>query len=237
MDFAKFVDLLEARHLWFARLDKLPDTFEGSLPPASLSFSEAIRREIGFPDLSDDEACRRSKVWAKETYIYNQLTSYVNCWHMNEYESMAMWSIYSNRGVAVRSSFAQFCRCFDAAEKAVHVGEINYIDYQTHAIHPGSSINAALFKRKSFEHERELRAIVILLPSEPIIGTPDNEKYTKSQPPGIPIPVDLDTLIDTVYVSPGLPSWFRTLVGKVMSTYGLDKPVVASSLDERLDIL
>ena len=51
------------------------------------------------------------------------------------------------------------------------------------------------------------------------------------------VPVDLDILIVQVSVSPGRPEWFRDLVASVMKVYGVDKEVVASSLDDRPNLM
>jgi hypothetical protein len=70
-----------------------------------------------------------------------------------------------------------------------------------------------MHKRKSFEHERELRAILWLISFRnyvPIEG--------KSPPPpdvGISLPVDLDRLIEAVYVAPTSPEWFYDLAKKI----------------------
>jgi hypothetical protein len=148
-----------------------------------------------------------------------------------------MWEVYSGHGVAVRSTFLHLCASFGAVDESVYVGEVSYIDYRTQAINPGNTMNAALTKRLSFEHEREVRAVVSRIPEDWKSGTPDAEKYAKSQPAGVYVSVHLDTLIDGVYVSPGRPRWFRDLVGSIMRRYGLDKPVETSSLDERPDLV
>ena len=46
------------------------------------------------------------------------------------------------------------------------------------------------------------------------------------------IAVDLDTLIERVYVAPGRQESFRREVCEAMGQCGLDKPVEASSLNE-----
>lgn len=45
------------------------------------------------------------------------------------------------------------------------------------------------------------------------------------------VQVDLTDLAEAVYVSPTAPSWFPKLMEHVVTKYGLNKPVVQSSLN------
>ena len=47
------------------------------------------------------------------------------------------------------------------------------------------------------------------------------------------LPVDLDELIDSVYVSPMADPWFRDVVEDVLRKYGLEKQVYHSTLDDK----
>jgi len=68
----------------------------------------------------------------------------------------------------------------------------------------------------SFEYERELRAIVL---------SPENL-------PGISVPIDLNSLILRVFVSPNSPVWIHDLVKKMLIKYGLNKEVIHSGLEK-----
>jgi hypothetical protein len=66
------------------------------------------------------------------------------------------------RGVAPRQWILSFestyRRLRSCLPKCVLIGEVNYIDYQTQEFSMGNTFNFIMRKRKSFEHERELRA-------------------------------------------------------------------------------
>jgi hypothetical protein len=49
----------------------------------------------------------------------------------------------------------------------------------------------------------------------------DNGKYVK---------VDLEKLINRVYVSPNAPSYFKEVVESIISKYGLSKEIIKSDL-------
>jgi len=78
------------------------------------------------------------------------------------------------------------------------------------------------------ERERELRAT---------IDVEDDDETTwvghTVGSIGRTVPVRLEDLVERIHVAPTSPSWFADLVRSVMSKYGLDKPVVMSSLDEK----
>ena len=90
----------------------------------------------------------------------------------NEYESMAMWRLYltGSEGVAVKSTYQRLIDSFplfdgvrkgrneDNTEKEllIHVGVVHYVDYESSDPPAAPRI---LLKRKSFEHEREIRAV------------------------------------------------------------------------------
>lgn len=50
------------------------------------------------------------------------------------------------------------------------------------------------------------------------------------QTPGVYIPVDLDRLIDRIYISPYAPDWFRELIAGVNKRFGPGKQIVHSSV-------
>lgn len=57
--------------------------------------------------------------------------------------------------------------------------------------------------------------------------------YQKGHSFTLTVQVDLDMLIENVYVSPYANNWFKELVEKEMKACGLDKPVVYSKMNEQ----
>jgi hypothetical protein len=240
IDFAKFVDMLERRSLHFTRLDALGDPFEGMPTEATLDQRREMEERLRQSVIASDE--RWSNVeWPREPplrlYQIFRLETYVNCWHMNEFESMAMWRIYSRDGIAIRSSFRGLTESLrDVSGHQIMAGQVVYRDRRdrSHVEVPGDGITVAFRKGMSYDYEREIRAM-FLFDARPSGQTAFSyEESDRIQPKGLNIvPVNLDVLIDAVYVAPGRPTWFRELVGKVMKTYCLDKPLENSALDDR----
>lgn len=209
MDFPKYVSLLEQSALYLSRSDLLGDSFEGSLSPLN-----TVVRTV--QALSEGRASDAFTMPPEVRQRMRQMI-YVNCWHANEHESVAMWSLYarSTEAVAVCSTYRKLSA---QLEPFHYFGHVHYIDYRSVHIPEGNGFWPFAFKRLAFEHEREMRLVT----------------QEKSPPgaPGIMMPVDLSKLIDGVYVAPNAAKWFRDLVGSVTRKYGLDLPVHQSSLDE-----
>ena len=88
------------------------------------------------------------------------------------------------------------------------------------------AFNFIVHKRKSFEHERELRAMFW-----EIDGSPDAEPYkTKIEPAGLWIDMDLPSLIETVHISPTAEPWLARVIQEVTAKYDLNVPVLQSAL-------
>ncbi len=225
LDFTKLVSLLDRQALFFARADTLSDPFERSLPKESVRLRPVVYKDI--PKESLD------KMLATLASLHRDIRKFVllNCWHMSENESAAMWSLHlkSDEGVAIRSSFKRLSESFKACEAhRVYIGKVEYIDYQTDWLPEATAFNPFLHKRKSFQHERELRAVILNLPVEG--ATVDLRKQPVEL--GAYVPVDLELLASSVYVAPTASSWFLDLVTSVTQKYGFNKDVLRSELDQ-----
>ena len=163
MDFTKFVYMLERQALFFCRPDCLDDRFEGTWGPTSLShfqqdLTERINRGVDVVGGINHQLQGHKRVAAH----MRQVTA-INCWHLSPHESAAMWKlyIYAHQGIAICSSVSRLIHSFPNDDKSllVHVGMVSYIDFDTEPIPSGNYLTPFIYKRNSFEHERELRAV------------------------------------------------------------------------------
>lgn len=227
LDFAKFVSLVDKQALFFVRADVLADRFEGSLSKVTVEARPIVYKEKKMLNAIQSFFPRFFKAMRKHTII--------NSWHINERESAAMWQLYSKdeSGIAVQSTFQRLTDSFrKCSDKDVLVGVVKYIDYDTEHMPEGSSLLPFLCKRKSFAHERELRAIV---QEHPIVFQFDQKVFdyaAEQSDAGAYIPVHLDVLIENVYVSPTSAEWFLELVKSTVTKYHLEKPVKQSRLSQ-----
>ena len=83
----------------------------------------------------------------------------INCWHMNDYESGAMWRVCgkTDEAVVICSTYELLD---DALDDSVFLGIVKYIDYETQLLPDGSVLERFVHKRKYFSYEQELRAVL-----------------------------------------------------------------------------
>ena len=218
MDFTKYAAMLDSSSLYFARADKFGDPFEGSLSPINVKLRETI-------PLADKVSGERNM---SRTYREMRRWMYINCWHESDYESAAMWNQYAReRGAIAIETTAK--RLSEQLPEDVLLSRIAYHDYDASAIPEGNLFFPFLHKRKSFEHEHEVRAIRWKVP--PVPNQAALNFAAENPEEGMAVRVSLPALIVSVHVSPSAPTWTLDLVGRVTEKYGFAFPVTRSTLD------
>jgi len=211
LDLSKFLDLLLSQKLFMSRSDKFEDQYEGTF--SEPTFEEIKKLSIDNPDFLKYYKTHREKVA-------------ISSWHINEYESFAMWQIFTqnSEGLAIQSTVK---RLQDALipEKNYkqYIGEVNYIDYKKEYIPFDDLFFPFLFKRKSFQYEREVRIITDV--------TDSNIKLNE----GLKINVDISQLIEKIYIHPKSENWYKNLVIQLVTQLGFDFEIEKSDLES--DIL
>ena len=158
----------------------------------------------------------------------------VNCWHMSEYESAGMWSLYAKHqdGIAIQSTHARLRASLDEAPQTIHLGLVTYVDFAEDRPELPSWLSSFVLKRKSFEHERELRA-VIPPPAEPVSDlsrwVPEKD-WPGLREGGTSVSVNVRQLIENVYVAPTASRWFADTVRRFATRCGLADRVLQSEL-------
>lgn len=242
MDLAKFLSLIDRRCLYFTRLDQFSefDPFEGYYTHLNLEFDKLKFEEMpkewkessGIKDEKIFRAIINSNKRSRELVKYHRSVTFVNSWHIKEHESAAMWKIYlsSNEGIAIQSTYQRLIESLASYNDfEVHIGRIKYIDYEKEAIPMGNLLSPFMYKRKSFEYEDELRAL---------IWTPQHGKNDILHPQGnryatvfgLYVATDLKLLIDNIFVAPSAPSWILEVIRAVTEKFGLNKEVKQSNL-------
>lgn len=225
LDFTKFVSLLDRKALFFARADLLGDPFEGSYSKANLALRPTV-----YKDKIPETILANLSIVSREIRKF----TIINSWNMSEFESAAMWKLYvaSNEGVAIQSTFKRLAKCFDSyTENPVFIGMVKYIDYEREWLPEGNSFYPFMHKRKSFEHEHELRAIIQRIPTKKNGESLMMDLAQEIFKTGAYVAVNLDALVERIFVSPASPTWFSDLVKSIVTKYNLSKEVVHSSLD------
>lgn len=243
MDLAKFLSLLENNSLFFTRLDHFEDPFEGSLgilenEEAWIKEQKAWRKQWieneykskkgNFNEYELETIAEQKFKEYRENINKFRESNYVSCWHQSDFESEAMWKLYTRdnkQGIAIQTTFERLYRSLLDSSLQSDFGMVNYIDYNEYnngdsrkTFHP---FEAPWYKRKSFEHEKEFRVII-----------EDNCKPTFRDWDKT-IKVDLSLLIENVYISPQADKWFADLVCDIIrNRYNLCLKVSQSNLNK-----
>jgi len=230
MDFAKYVSLLHSDALFFCRLDRLGDPFEGSVPTGYRDAEMAMLRELVGPEGAAAGVPEKLEAVKIETAQSMRGWCAVNCWHVSGHESAAMWPLYSSGGlgVAVRSTFGGLSDSFHRSTDDIYIGTVRYIDYECGSIPDGNLLAPALHKRLSFAHEAELRALTWSVPFEK--GRTEMPFGKSRWETGCLVPTDLGMLVDEVRVSPTAPEYFYRAVTEVTKRFNRGWDVKQSDL-------
>ena len=226
-DLAKLLSLIQTSKLFFCRVDHLDDPFEGSITKQTEKARLQIHKEIStaypIPQNGFTELMKGANITLREW-------TYVNCWHMNKFESAGMWKLYANDiySVAIRSSLNRLINAFSVNNLKVCIGQISYVDYELAMIPEGHAFSRIVHKRLSFEHEKELRAIILLREN----GLEENDSANVLLENGILVSVNLKTLIEQIYISPLAPKWFAETAKKAINNAGFNCEILHSKLNE-----
>jgi len=153
--------------------------------------------------------------------------TFLNCWHMNEFESDAMWKIYAkdNTGIAIQSTYKNLVDVLKM-NKEIYIGAVKYIDFELEFIPENNLFYPFVHKQKSFQHESELRAFFQQ-------SSPREKEPSKTKPLGIHIPINLEKLIEKIYVAPTSPEWFYDLIKSITKRHHVNKEIAFSKLKDR----
>jgi len=226
MDFSKLTDLLISSDLYFNRVDKFEDLFEGYLNTHTL---ELLRQGFVANNYPNPDEMVES---IRNLNLIDRRLTYVNCWHINPFESDAMWKTYikANEGIAIQSTYQKLVASFDPNDSRIlYVGSIKYCDFSNTQMPPGNMLWPFVHKRMSFAHENELRVLhKESIPSG--MGTDmfnyDNNISSTS------FKTDLNVLIDTIYISPYAQRWLHQLVHKLCVSLNFTFAIKMSEIND-----
>lgn len=233
-DATQFISLLQNRGLYFNRSDNFSDPFEGIYPKERIEreyarnlfrkITEEIRVENNhYPE----EAVRENpEEEALRVSDHFRARSYMNCWHTNDSESMAMWKSYidSGDGVLIKSTYSKLKSAIDIYDEYQYrMGKVDYLPWfddkveqelddreQNNALYP------FMYKQEEYEYENEVRVII-----------------SRSEGgDGFFVKTDLNELIDEVIISPNSPPWSDIQFWEnILRKYRLRSDVTKSDLE------
>lgn len=221
MDFTKFISLVNYQQIFLCRSDLFDDPYEGTFPTKIIEYVHNIN-EMGI-DKSTSE-------YVRQIYDFNKYVrkhTYISCWHANNFESAAMWDLYSKNdaSVAIETTYADLKKLLPSDAM---IGLVKYIDYDNDVFPLENTFYPFTHKRKSFEHEREVRFLIQRLP---LNSEKNKVEFDNAVAPNvIPIDANINSFVKKIHLSPRAPEWMLNLLKDVVSKYSISVEVRRSNL-------
>lgn len=203
IDLVKLINLLIKRELYFPRLDQLNDPCEGYITRSHL---KRIQEDYG----------KESATQVLKELKYDRIFYYASCWHMNEYESDAMWNMYcgNREGVALQTTYKELARAFNSVN--MRIGQVRYIDYEN------DSGIGFMDKRYAYEHEREVRLVYGNYKARRVWERAPKDNYdqlSSSLPVGASFKFNLEKVVHGLWIHPRASSMFYDAVAEIVNKF------------------
>lgn|GEM_PF-2610082 len=235
MDLWKFESILAKKALFFSKVSAQTDGLEGMYPLIAKIFHA---RQLGhLPQPHQSYALHNQEVFtlaAKDEII-------LSCWHINDSENPRMWNDYieADNGIAIQTTEESLKKSLEAFSHPclINIDKVQYVNRTTFSESLLNDRMSLFFQKdKNYSWEKELRCAidVTLSPLSDDQGGEWNAKYLppkgNASPVGYFIPIEVNTLIEKIVVSPKASCLFNLRVKALCRKYGLVKPIENSGL-------
>jgi len=233
-DLVKFISLIQTQKIFFSRLDKFEDKYEGTISQISqLEYTNwymnfAKRRLFDILETSVEEHVHNEITLELEAREKYKKLVCVSCWNRYSSESYALWKIYSDlqKGIMITTDVEKLSLAFSDSKEKIQLSEIKYINYKTDKMPFGNMNYPIIHKNVHYEYEKEIRLIHL-------VNFQAGLKYDWSQEEvefGKYVKINLDNLIEEIIISPNAPNWFFDLISNICKTYNINKIIRYSDL-------
>jgi hypothetical protein len=218
MDLAKYLSLLSNESLWLSRSNTFKDKREGIFYSAMKDDLENFYSQWSESEIIPEAAPVKNVTDFQEYLSHN---SYISCWHKSLQENMVMWEIYgqTENSISIKTTATKLKASFDLNEVMkfaieVALDEVSYIDPESASLEKNYRL-PFFIKREHFAFEKEVRLYIRTKNTHSFLDTPYGHN----------IPINLDILIDEIYVHPDADDWFLEAVRSLTAKFGLYKEV------------
>ena len=183
MDLWKFLQIVNTSTLFFPSVNLLGDQSEGKIPDKVYLLMKEHEKNNGRSD-------NFVQVFREFMENYSINSTLVLSWNAAENESFALWKMYAKDrlGIAIKTNLERLKKSFQVTDEEIYIGEVSYYDNEKPS-YDVISFSTLLTKHIYYSFEREVRCLTRLKDDERNV----NFKHVK---------VDLNELIDEVYMSP-----------------------------------
>ncbi|HXO28880.1 MAG TPA: hypothetical protein VOA80_16130 [Thermoanaerobaculia bacterium] len=132
--------------------------------------------------------------------------------------------------MALQSTVAKLISAFPATTEQGSEGElrvqdvstVTYLDYRSDGPDLSFTSGPYIIKRASFAHEKEIRAVLQILPTIPkALGKRAINLSAPDGSPGIRQAIVPAAFLDAIYISPSAPTWHSNLLVALLKKYDL----------------
>jgi hypothetical protein len=218
MDLPKYLSLLSSSSIWLARPDTFKDKREGVFHHEMKKELEGFYNEMSKrPDFPNDLPVKN----VNEFQEYLSRNTFISCWHKSLNENMVMWEIYgeTENSVSIKTTALKLkdSFCIEAVYKDALEVALDEVVYENSDVLPYEKNYRQPFflKREHFAFEKEVRLYFRSRKHHSI----SDAQY------GYKIQVNLNALIDEIYVHPDADDWFVKAVQDLTNRYGINKQV------------
>lgn len=234
LDLVKFISLIQTKKLYFSRLDKFEDQYEGTVPELTLqdykdwytNFTQ--NRLLDIITTSVEEHVEQALIDQKNVGEKYKKLVCVSCWNKYESESYALWKIYSDlsKGIMITTSIEKMKMAFEHTKEQIQLSEVKYLDYKKDKMKLGNLNYPIIHKNIHYDYEKEIR-LIYQVPFQSGLNYDWSQEENQF---GKYINVDIDILIEEIIISPKAPQWFFDLISNLLGTYKIEKKISYSDL-------
>ena len=220
MDLCRLASLISTKQLYFCNVTRFEDPHEAIIPANTFAEIKDTQADEAAGLLLPSYKGMRKSLGTLFGHLRKGM--FANCWHMSEHQSVAMWKLYlpnEKEGVAVKSTFHRITESLRQTTQPICGGIVSYVDFDNDSLEMGNYLKIVVTKRCSFEHENEFRLVY-----------QDVKANYSELMPGVLIPVDIGTLLESVYVSPKSDHGFLERVEMLCRDNAIAADVIRSTL-------
>jgi len=235
MDLSQFIYLVGESCLYFPSLNQLrkcDDAWEGYLPKA---MNEPMKEHDIYQSvmLNTNNNHAQAQDVSLTSFKQEQHCYAVNCWHLNEVESVAMWKLYTSGidGVAIQTTVGRLKASLELEPRDLFIAKVQYIDLEAEQVSEpieADALTPILTKRRSYQHEQEVRVILDRRPAgDPNVGL---GMILGIGFFGETLRVDITKLIETIVVAERFPWWAISSLQEYLDAKGIQVKIESSDL-------
>jgi hypothetical protein len=221
MDFWKFEKLIESQNLYFSTIKNMGDQFEGRIPD---SIAETWIKNLNNKEYTSvANLIELLRSWDKI------LNSNVLSWNISDNESFALWKVYTSSpsAISIKSNIQLLIDALKKNELWQFIGVVNYFSNNADFRFESNAMNLIFNKFDYYRFENELRIYNV-------IPATIKQKYNYfKEGDSIEVPVDLNKLIDSIYLAPNATENEYYEVQKLLDKHNLKKDVYISGINDK----